>query len=55
MIDFDVQKPIHLLNQVDLEGLYNILAVCAKTESFGEVIWRALQVSHKILCRNIYK
>ena len=55
MIDFDVQKPVHLLNQVDLEGLYNILTVCAKTESFGEVIWRALQVSHKIQCRNIYQ
>ena len=27
MIDFDVQKPIHLLNQVELEGLYNILTV----------------------------
>lgn len=33
MIDFDVQKPIHLLNLVELEGLYNILTVYAKTDS----------------------
>lgn len=35
MIDFDVQKPIHLLNQVDLEGLYNILTVCVLAKWYG--------------------